>query len=223
MVINPHAFGTSGGGGGSISCVGGTLRPYPGTITRPWTVAAPAGLADDDVLVAVLAHSSTGITITPPAGFTEVFYGGLESTASLKIGVYVKTVTDAVLEPASYDFTGSLNRAVTIGLVALRGVDLGTRVADVNLNFAFSGTSVEYPSVACQPGDAVIFAAAARYDLSGSGAPPSGATIAFGPGGTSTIDLVGAYELDLSGSATGARPKVLAAVVGLLALSLRAA
>lgn len=92
------------------------------------SVAKPAGVVDGTVLVACVGHNSS--PITPPADFVQ--QGSSASFDAVFAGfnweqeVYLKVVTNAAGEPASYSFTGGT--FTDIWMVAVQNVDNVTPV-----------------------------------------------------------------------------------------------
>lgn len=87
------------------------------------TVAKPAGVVNGTVLVACVGHNASPITV--PAGFVKQ---GLSATFdagfagfSWEQEVFVKVVTNAAGEPATYSFTGGV--FTDIWMVAVQGCD----------------------------------------------------------------------------------------------------
>jgi hypothetical protein len=87
------------------------------------TVAAPAGLAVDDVMVATVVLRATGNTVTPPAGWTLIANADTTAGALVHQLSYVKVATAADVAAGSFAFDlGGSSRAAA-GIIAYSGVD----------------------------------------------------------------------------------------------------
>ncbi|MDQ7843058.1 MAG: pilus assembly PilX N-terminal domain-containing protein [Armatimonadota bacterium] len=161
------------------------------------TIARPAGLAADDVMIAAIAvvgGSTTGIT--PPAGWTLVPGGAnpIDNGTTLRLAVYYKVAGTA--EPANYTWTFSASRKASGGIQAYRNVDPAAPI-DVALGQATpSGTTHSTPAVTTSVDGTMLvasFAAAAggtwtpqtpglveRYDARSTGGAQSTRTSSEG-------------------------------------------
>lgn len=84
------------------------------------TIAKPTGLANGDVLIAVLMIVGTVNVMTLPTGWVEAE----RKSSSLSTCTFYKVITNAAGEPANYTFSGlSATRVMHGQIVAYRGVD----------------------------------------------------------------------------------------------------
>ena len=125
----------------------GTFRSASSATNTPitgLTIAKPAGTATNDVLLASLTLRGSAITITPPAGWTQVRSDANGSTVNQT--VYVKVAGGS--EPASYAFTFSVPVAAAVGgIVGYSGVDTTTPIDVHGGQTNASSNSVTAPSV----------------------------------------------------------------------------
>ncbi len=131
----------SGGGAGISFVAAGTVTTASSTETLSLNVD-PAGVQDDDLLIAVVAYRDN-ITISPPSGWTEIQQVGGAAGNDNQCGAWYR-LRDGT-EGATEDFT-----VVDVGggnwigcVVAYRGVDTGTPVADTSANDRRDGGSSE--------------------------------------------------------------------------------
>jgi hypothetical protein len=91
-----------------------TYRALAGTGAASGTsviVAKPTGAVDNDLLVAVIATTSGGGTIVPPAGWRQVY----ADTTLVNHAIFLKT---AAGEGANYTFNWSVSKANASGIFA---------------------------------------------------------------------------------------------------------
>jgi hypothetical protein len=110
---------------GSTSVAGAAqiiaLRPAAGGGSNTLTISAPAGVVQNDVLIASIGVRPTTATITPPSGWTLVRRMNNSNGADNALAVYTKLAGAA--EPASYAWTFSTADGASGGIVAFSGAD----------------------------------------------------------------------------------------------------
>jgi len=120
------------------------LRGASGGGSSTLTITKPAGVAQEDVLIASIAVGPNTVTITPPAGWGLVRRMDNTSGTTNSLAVYNKLAGAA--EPASYDWTFSAgNTGAAGGIQAFSGADPTIEVE--NGQNTASGTSSATPSV----------------------------------------------------------------------------
>jgi len=98
------------------------LRPASGGGSNTLTITKPAGVAQNDVLIASISVGPSTATITPPAGWTLVRRTDQATGTSNSLAVY-KLLAGAA-EPASYDWTFSpSNTGAAGGIQASSGAN----------------------------------------------------------------------------------------------------
>src|SRR5207247_5544398 len=128
----------------------GAGTSYPGTThilalrgvgaggSNTLTINKPAGVVQNDVMIASISVGPSTVTITPPAGWTLVRRTDNASGTSNSLAVY-KLLAGAA-EPASYSWTFSpSNTGAAGGIMAFSGAD-PVLETDSGVNTA-SGTS----------------------------------------------------------------------------------
>lgn len=110
----------------------------------------PAGVADGDVLVAVISVNVSTVTISPPSGVGWVAVTGtpLVNGTVMALFAWVKPVTSAASEPATHTFTSSATTNAQGGIAAYSGVD-NTTIQDATATTTtnVSSTSVDLPAI----------------------------------------------------------------------------
>src|SRR5207244_3185750 len=108
------------------------------------TITKPAGVAQNDVMIASIAVGPNTVTITPPAGWGLVRRTDNASGTSNSLAVY-KLLAGAS-EPASYDWSFSAGQTGAAGgIMAFSGAD--PAIDAENGQTTASGTSHATPSV----------------------------------------------------------------------------
>ncbi len=121
------------------------LRPASGGGSNTLTIAKPAGVAQNDVLIASISVGPSTVTITPPAGWALVRRMDQAGGTSNSLAVY-KLLAGAS-EPASYDWTFSAGHTGAAGgIQAFSGADPVIAIAEENGQNT-SGTAHATPSV----------------------------------------------------------------------------
>src|SRR3712207_3353357 len=101
-----------------------------GTSVSP---ALPSGLADNDVLIAVIAYRDGDTNVSAPGGWTQLPAGSPQETgtgsADVGLAVYYRAVATAASESAP-TFTLSLSQRNVGALLAYSGVDTSNPIDD---------------------------------------------------------------------------------------------
>jgi hypothetical protein len=119
------------------------------------TIARPATAAPGNVLVAVVAARQTsGVALSPPAGWTLLRRDSSSSGASLTQAVYIKVA--GASEPASYVWTLGNKNAAAGAILAYAGVDASSPVAAHSGRYISSGTVMTAPAVSAPAGAIVL-------------------------------------------------------------------
>ena len=191
--------------------VGSTSNtPTYGTRTNS-VITAPTSIANGDLLVAVLHagnSSGTAVTVTPPAGFTEVTNSPIAETFSgytIASHVYYKVASG---ESGNYTFSHS--SADTEGyMYRLTGADTSTPIdvtpATSVANLVNNGTTTELATITTVTNGAFIIAQDSAWDAPGS-ASWSGTTPTLTTRRTGSISKLADGTLATAG-ATGARTR----------------
>jgi hypothetical protein len=95
------------------------------TSSTSLVIPKPAGVADGDLLVAVIMNDTN--TSTPPAGWSTLRASSAGAGSAGNVGVFYKI---AASEGASFAFAHSLDSASGI-VIAYRGVDQSTPIGDL--------------------------------------------------------------------------------------------
>lgn len=184
--------------------------PTYGTRTNS-TITAPSSIANGDLLVAVLHagnSSGTAVTVTPPAGFTEVTNSPIAETFSgytIASHVYYKVASG---ESGNYTFSHS--SADTEGyMYRLTGADTSTPIdvtpATAVANLVNNGTTTELATITTVTNGAFIIAQDSAWDAPGAG-NWSGTTPTLTTRRTGSISKLADGTLATAG-ATGARTR----------------
>jgi hypothetical protein len=166
-------------------------------------VPCPTGLANGDIVLVVATHDQEDPT--PPAGFTQIVSHNY-SGANRRITAFVKRITDAASEPATYTF--SITTAARSSWIAIGFSGVDTTVEDVaEVGQIGSGTTAwTSPSLTTVTPDAVLLsiiganATASGQDLT----PPADITEILEASGTGRELAVGEKVITTPG-ATGAK------------------
>lgn len=184
--------------------------PTYGTRTNS-TITAPSSIANGDLLVAVLHagnSSGTAVTVTPPAGFTEVTNSPIAETFSgytIASHVYYKVASG---ESGNYTFSHS--SADTEGyMYRLTGADTSTPIdvtpATAVANLVNNGTTTELATITTVTNGAFIIAQDSAWDAPGAG-NWSGTTPTLTTRRTGSISKL-ADGTQTTAGATGARTR----------------
>lgn len=159
-------------------------------------IAIPAGVANDDVLVALLGGNHTAAQITgAPSGWTKAIGVDISGAAPC-YSIYYKLITNAAGEPSTYSwtFSGGSGRGI---IARYSGVDTGTQ-EDVaaGSGTASNKTAVTAPAITTATANAQVISGAAQTINTNVTAPASLSQF-FGPANT------GAGGGDLNQAAAG--------------------
>ncbi|MFM2106097.1 MAG: hypothetical protein RL338_1129 [Chloroflexota bacterium] len=91
-------------------------------------IAAPAGIAAGDVLVAAVTIASSSISIAPPAGWTRLGSDVVSTTAPLTQGLFWRTAPAGALGSSTWTFSGAVKGSGVI--IALTGASSELPTAD---------------------------------------------------------------------------------------------
>ena len=120
------------------------LKGSSGAASNTLTINKPAGVAQNDVMIASIAVGPSTVTITPPAGWAPVRRTDNSSGTSNSLAVY--SLLAGASEPANYSWTFSpSNTGAAGGIMAFSGAD-PVLETDSGVNTA-SGTSSATASV----------------------------------------------------------------------------
>jgi len=113
----------------------------------------PVGIAANDILLAQIAvRGGTGVTVTAPAGWTELLNDTRSTT--LRQVIYYRVAGGS--EPASYNFSFDSSQRVAGGMVAYRGVDVSFPVNVSSTRDNGSSTSITANAVTTTVSDAMV-------------------------------------------------------------------
>jgi MSHA biogenesis protein MshQ len=165
------------------------------------TINKPAGLAQNDVMIASITVGPSTATIAPPAGWALVRRMDNPNDTSNSLAVYSKLAGGS--EPASYDWTISAGHAGAAGgIQAFSGADLAIEVE--NGQNTGASTSHATPSVTTGLANTMLVTSHGVGAASNSWTPPSGMTEGVEAQG-GTQGLVMSYALQPGAGASGAK------------------
>ncbi len=155
------------------------------------SINVPAGTMAGDVMIAAIATTPSGVTITAPAGWTPIQAITQAVATSNRVSTYYRVATAS--EPASYRWTLTASHAgATGGIASYIGVDNANPI-DVSAGQATpSGTNHAAPSITTTvAGDMLV--TVHEYASARSWSPPAGMTervdIASRSGNTAGVTL----------------------------------
>lgn len=135
------------------------------------TINTPAGTAGSDVMLAqITVEDGTTVTITPPAGWTQVIR--TDSTTVLAQAIYVKVA--GANEPASYTWNFNLSKDASGGILTYRGVQISDPVDVSGGQANASSTAVVAPSITTTVADTFVVGFFASNIGSITFTPPGG-------------------------------------------------
>lgn len=176
--------------------------------TNSLTVAAPAGLAENDVITLFWVNGgSNASTITWPSGFTEIANASVGSPDTKTIKVARKVA--GASEPANYTVTSSTSDFCTLKAIAHSGRDTGASAYTVqtttNTTNAASPVSVDATGLTAASGDDILWLAAAVSADAGiwTYTPPTNYTEQEDSGAASYTSSTVATRDNVSAGATG--------------------
>jgi hypothetical protein len=126
-----------------------SLRPvYTAAVNATITVNAPTGLADNDVLIATVAHS--GGALTTPAGWTAL---RTVTGTGVTLAAYRRV---ASAEPATYTWSLDSADTIAVAIAAYTNVDTAAPVDTHDGQANASGTSMTAPAITTTETNAVL-------------------------------------------------------------------
>jgi len=177
------AVQATAGATGAKTATNGAATSYPGTThilalrgvggggSTTLTITKPAGVAQNDVMIASIAVGPNTVTITPPAGWGLVRRTDNASGTSNSLAVY-KLLAGAS-EPASYDWSFSAGQTGAAGgIMAFSGADPAIDVE--NGQNTASGTSHATPSVTTAFNNTMLITSHGVGAATTTWTPPSG-------------------------------------------------
>ncbi len=190
-----------------ITVVGVSAPDPPSNNSISITVAAPAGVVANDVLLAIIADrggDTSGIASAPP--------GWTLATSTLdgaRLGMYLYRRIVTAAEPADYTWNFSAANRSAIAVMAFRGVDTASPIAALNTQINGASSTMTAPSItpgiantmlvgfwSTVNGNAVLTAPATmstNFFVAGTGAGPNG------------VATLGASAIYAPSTATGTR------------------
>jgi hypothetical protein len=132
-----------GQGQGTIQNDDGTVKSYVGYGTL-LSIPTPSSHTFTDVMLAGLAvHGGSGITITPPSGWTLI--RRTDNGAELTLASYYHVVSDVTSEPANYSWSLSHTAYWSGGIISYAGID---RTSPIDVSSGYTETTPSYSVVA---------------------------------------------------------------------------
>jgi MSHA biogenesis protein MshQ len=175
------------------------LRPQSGSSSNTLTINKPAGLSENDVMIASIGVGPSTVTISPPAGWALVRRMNNTNGTSNSLAVYSKLA--GASEPASYDWTFSAHAGAAGGIQAFSGADPSIE-AENGQNTA-SGTSHATPSVTTGTANTMLVTSHG-VGAASTWTPPAGMNEAIeGQAGTQAVEAN--YVLQSGAGASGAK------------------
>lgn len=129
--------------------VSATGTPPPGATSIAPTASAGTTIGDK-LLCGILYRGGTGVTITPPTGWTLVTNGRVDSTTNVGLAIYEKTAGAG--ETGPYSFGTGANRAIAAAVVAAYHADGTPEMHQASGQANASSATVTAPTVS--PSDA---------------------------------------------------------------------
>ena len=171
-----------------------TSAAIAATTATTVTVSKPTGATVGDQLVAVVGHAGTGTLAA--SGWTQIL-----TRAGSGITLYVLRKLVAADDPASYTFALSANTAMSVGVVALSGIDALSPVLASASQANGSNSDAIAPSIT--PGSTGLLLYAAAWAGNTRATPPGGMT-EQADAGAGTASIYAATQT-VSAGATGTR------------------
>jgi hypothetical protein len=179
------ATATAGGTSNNTSAI--SFRSASGTDTTgsTLTIAAPSGVAQNDVLVAAVYWDGSGKpSISPPTGWHLVRQDG--SSRDQQVAIYY-TVAGATA-PANYSWTSSKSQALTGIISDYTGVNTSNPI-DVQGGATGTSTNAAAPSVTTSTSNDLLIGVWSAWNGNLTLSPPSGMTARFGFSNNDPITL----------------------------------
>ena len=179
------ATATAGSGSGSIAFVAAQSQ---GTTTTTLTIAKPTGTAQNNVLIASIAfrpqsgETSNNVTVTPPAGWTQLDYYDSGSSYNA-LAIYYRVA--GASEPASYAWGFACNGSCTFqaaagGILTFSGVDTTNPIDQHAGTATYSTYNPKTPAVTTTVANTMLVTThAIGNNDSWASPPPSGMTQVF--------------------------------------------
>ncbi|MBX3463410.1 MAG: Ig-like domain-containing protein [Planctomycetes bacterium] len=172
-------------------------------------VSTPSGTAAGDVLLAAVAVRPASVSVTAPAGWTQIRRSNNNATNANALLLFRRLATAG--EPGSHTFTLSASTGSVAGIAAFRFVDAADPVDVEAAQTTASGLTHTAPSVTSTGGGGMLVTAHA-FASAATWTPPAGMTECVDV----ASDALGAAGISLSmhvldwptASATGARAAV---------------
>jgi len=190
-----------------ITVVGISAPDPPSNNSSSITIAAPAGVVANDLMLAIVADrggNTSGIASTP-AGWSLV----TSTIDGPRLGMYLYRKLAGASEPTAYTWTFAAANRSAIAIMAFRGVDTAAPIAAAAAQVSAASTSMAAPSItpgvantmlvgfwATVNGNAVLTAPGSmstNFFVAGTGAGPNG------------VAVLGASESYAPTAATGSR------------------
>jgi hypothetical protein len=180
---------------------------YPATSI---TIAKPAGAVQGDLLLAIVGHQAgLAVTLTPPAGWTEVPNTNYTDGNDVRIRAWYKFAGSA--EPSSYTFTLSgSGQAIGGGILAVTGAAAAPINASGGQVSSTNSIYLTAPSITTTV-DKTLLVYGGAMNQAAAFAPPAFMTERWDAHttGTYNVGIEAATQVDATAGATGARTAYL--------------
>jgi hypothetical protein len=178
------------------------------------TLAVPPGTAADDVLIASIAVTPSGVTVTPPTGWTITLDTPNGSATSSRLVTLYRVASGA--EPASYTFgLAGTAHAGAVGVMAgFSGVDTAAPINVQGANVTASALTHSANAITTTVANAMLVGAfefasapaAANFNPSGGqGMTKAAAQPSVTPANNAGVALVLSYGLQAAAASSGAK------------------
>lgn len=181
----------------------------PSAAAAGLTVATPTGTAADDVMIATLAMRPSSISVTPPAGWTQLRRTDQGAGNSNSLVTYYRVADGSESASYTWSFGGGAHTGAVGAIASYTGVDTATPVEAEAGSATASSVSHEAPSVTSATADSMLVTAHA-YASAGTWTAPGGMTEAadvasLTPDDAGGISMEMNYEARPTAGATGTR------------------
>lgn len=222
LVLAGAGLALATGAAAAPALLGTPTTAASSTATTTLTINRPAGSGRHVLLLAQLSlRGGSGVTITPPTGWTLI--RRTNSSTVVALAIYRKYVADLATESASYAWTFTSSVA-TGAIVAITGAAPGTPVpVSAGTADTTSGATLVAPTVSPAMADTLLVSVWGNSNGSGGYTPPAGMTerVDSSSGGTTTGTRLGvATEVRAASGATGTRTATVAVSVTGVGMSL---
>ena len=151
-----------------------TTSSAPNSTSSTFVLAAPATIQVGDLMIGqVAAIGGTGVTVTPPPGWTLIIR--TNSTTAMLQGLYYKFAVAADLG-ASFTWTLSSSQKISGGIVAYRGVNTYEPINVFAGQANGASTNVTAPSVTTTASNAMLVGFFGLATAQATFTPPAGMT-----------------------------------------------